>query len=353
MTVAEALRHLDPAWIDRVLRESGHSQSPLRDLRVEPVAFTGATTDMARLHLSYQGSGGGPSSMIAKTKGTKEVQLQIDQAVGLFGRESHVYGALADRLPVAMPTCYHAGDGDDAPLLLEDLGGLRMGDQIGGLEVDDAQRILESLADLHARFWESPAVEEPWLLSHAGGLYPQLIKQLVGSGMPALEERHRGTVPDAVLDAIVAAAPNWDDLVVAASQGPPTLVHNDCRLDNVFFTGDGDPVFIDWQVVSRTRGTQDVANLLAGSMDPDVLDGEWQRLLQRYHERLVGNEVSGYSLEQATEHYRQNVFFPLSAGIALIGSMDIGDGRGLGDIIVARCLRHIEAIDAIDTLVAR
>jgi aminoglycoside phosphotransferase (APT) family kinase protein len=167
-----------------------------------------------------------------------------------------------------------------------------------------------------------------------------------------LTARHAGNASDEVIAAVVATAPKWDVLLGAASQGPQTLVHNDCRLDNLFFGADDTPIFIDWQVVSRTRGIQDVANLLAGSMDADTLAAQWERLLRRYHERLVGHGVRGYSLDQAIEHYRQNVFFPLAAGIALVGSMDIGDGRGLGDAVIARCLQHIQAIDAIDTLAA-
>jgi hypothetical protein len=50
------------------------------------------------------------------------------------------------------------------------------------------------------------------------------------------------------------------------------------------------------------------------------------------------------------EHYRQNILYPLGAGMALIGVMDIGDGRGLGDAIIVRCLNHIDELDAFAAL---
>lgn len=353
MTVAESLRHLDAGWTEKVLREGGHAHAAVTAVEVEAVAFTGATTDMARLRITYAEPDAGPASAIAKIRGVSDVQRQMDGVLGLFDREARFYRDFAGQVPVAAPRCWHVGDGDTTPLLLEDLGALRMGDQMDGVSVTDAEALMVSLAGLHAAFWGSDRLGEPWLLVHDSGLYPQLVTQLVSSGAPALRERYAGTVSDRVLDGVVEAAPKWAEILGTASSGPQTLVHNDCRLDNVFFADDGTPVLIDWQVLSRTRGTQDVANLLAGSMDPADLAANWERLVGLWHERLTGAGVTGYSLDEAIQHYRQNVFFPLGAGMALLGVMDIGDGRGLGDAIVTRCLRHIEDVDAFAALEGR
>lgn len=353
MSVAEALRNLDAGWADQALRDGGHSRSTVTDLQVEAVPFSGATTDMARLRLSYADPGAGPATAIAKVRGSTDVQRQMDGALGLFEREARFYATFADQVPVASPVCYHVGDGDHTPLLLQDLGELRMGDQMDGLALADAEALMVSLAELHAAFWQSENVEAPWLLRHDQGLYPALVTQLVSSGVPALHDRFAEQVSDTVLAQVAAHAPKWDQILRIGAEGPPTLVHNDCRLDNVFFDHEGTPVLIDWQVLARTRGTQDVANLLAGSMDPEDLALHWERLLRVWHDRLCAAEVTGYSFDQAVAHYRQNVFFPLGAGLALIGMMDIGDGRGLGDAIITRCLRHIEQVDAFAALEGR
>lgn len=351
MSVAPNLQRIDATWLSGILREGGHSAAEVGQVLVEPVAFTGATTDMARLRLSYEDSGlAGPATLIAKIRGTKDVQVQMDQAMGLFAREAQFYAEFADRVPVGAPACYHVGDGDETPLLLEDLGAMRMGDQMQGISLADAEATLDVLADLHSRFWGSPELDAPWLVSPASGVYAGMITQLVSSGAAALTQRYAGQVPDPVISAVLQAAPNWGDVLSACAEGPPTLVHNDCRLDNLFFGPDGAPHFIDWQIPARTRGTQDVGNLLAGSMSSDDLAGNWERLLRRYHDRLVAGGVSGYSFDECVQHYRQNVIYPLGAGMALIGIMDIGDGRGLGDAIVVRCLKHISELDSFGAL---
>lgn len=351
MSVADSLQRLDVDWVEDVLRRGGHTQADLASLEVEPVVFTGATTDMARLRVRYSDSGRpGPDTLIAKIRGVNEVQRGMDDAMELFAREARFYTTLADKVPTRTPTCFYVGDGNQTPLLLEDLGGLRMGDQMQGLSVADAEAAMDALADLHALFWESDTLQAPWLVSPAEGAYAAMITQLVSSGAPALAARFEGQVPDNVIESVVDAAPQWGTVLARCADGPQTLVHNDCRLDNMFFDHDGVPVFIDWQVPARTRGTQDVGNLLAGSMNSDELADNWEQLLRRYHARLLGAGVAGYSFDECLDQYRVNILYPLGAGMALLGVMDIGDGRGLGEAIVLRCLKHIADLDSFGAL---
>jgi len=347
----ETLERLDRTWVDRVLREGGRSQGTVAGVRIEQVALSGATTDMARLHISYvESDATGPQSLVAKIRGAKPVQVQMDQAMGLFDRERRFYTEFADHVPVNTPALFYGGDGDTTPLLLQDLGGMRMGDQQHGLSVEDAAAMMDTLAALHAKFWRSPELSAEWLVSPTEGLYCQMIAQVVGSGAPAVAERFSGRVSDATLAAVTAAAKDWSRVLTRCAEGPQTLTHNDCRLDNIFFDGSGTPYLIDWQVPATTRGTQDVANLLAGSMNIDDLADHWEGLVSRYHDGLVAGGVSDYSRQQCVEHYRQSIIYPLGQGMALLGALDTGDGRDLGEISVLRCLKHIEALDAFTTL---
>ena len=348
--VAASLAALDAAWFGRVLREGGHCSAKVSAVAVEPLKFTGATTDMARVRLHYAGTGTpGPASLIAKIRGADEFRAGMDAVMGLYAREARFYTEFAQVVPLRAPRCYHAGDGSRTPLLLEDLGGLRSGDQMQGITLTDAQRVMDALADLHAAYWGSRAAAANWLVQPASGAYAGLIVQLVGSGVDQLCRRFQGRVPKKVLDAVARLAPRWGDVLRAGAEGPQTIAHNDCRLDNLFFDSLGEPVFVDWQIIARTRGTQDVGNLLAGSMDIDALDRHWEALLRRYHQRLCANGVGGYGWDECRAHYRQNIVYPLGAGIALLGQLDIGDSRGLGDAIILRALHHGAALDAFDS----
>jgi hypothetical protein len=275
----------------------------------------------------------------------------MDAAMGLFAREARFYATYATEVPVAVPRCYHIGDGDTTPLLLEDLPDLRMGDQLEGVALADAERLIELLADLHAHYWRRVSGDDVVLVAPGEGAYAAMIAQLVQSGAAAVAERFAGQADDRVLAALADNAPRWTEVLVACAEGPPTLAHNDCRLDNVFFRSDGEPILIDWQIPARTRGTADVAYLLSGSMEPDLLHSNWEPLLRRYHDRLVQRGVDGYSWEQCLQHYRGSVLYGFAPGIAMLGALDATDGRGLGAAIVLRVLRHAADVDAFGVLV--
>jgi len=311
---------------------------PVNRAEIEPVAFAGATTDLARVRLGYIDGATGPSSVIAKITGQDEA------------REARFYATFAEQVPVRAPHCFYVGDGRATPLLLEDLGHLRMGDQMDGLAIQDAERIIDALAVLHAAFWQAPALRQDWLLDPASPGFAGMVAHLVSSGSQALCDRFTGRVPDESLKAVLRHADDWQAVLARGVEGPRTIAHHDARLDNIFFDADGTPVFIDWQAVANARGTHDIALLLTQSTDVTLLREHWETLLRRYHARLADHGVEDYSWDECQRHYRQNVLYSLGAGMALLGEMDIGDGRGLGDAIVTRALHHIADINAFDAL---
>jgi Phosphotransferase enzyme family len=354
-TIPTALAALDAGWFDRALpptTDGGAPRAPVAAVSVEPLAIAGAAGELARVRLRYEAGAAGPASVIAKFRGTSPTQRAMDGALGIFDRERRFYLEAAPLLPVAAPRCHHGGDGHRTPLLLEDLCSLRTADQVTGLPLKDAERLMDVLGDLHAAFWEQPIPGGPeWTVSLSDPTFAGMLTQLVTSGVPALRQRYEGRVPAGLLTSIEDAAPGWATVLARCDEGPRTLVHNDCRSDNIFFRPGGEPVFIDWQLPAHSRGTQDVAYLLSGSLEPGLLREHWEPLLARYHRRLGTLGVLGYSWEQCVVHYRQSLLYTLGPGIALLGAMAIaGDERGLADTLVLRTLTHAADLDAFGTL---
>jgi hypothetical protein len=339
-----------PQWLSDVLGTA------VAGVETEPLTVASAAGELARLSLTYEEAGkAGPATIIAKAPGSTDIQRLMDAAMGLFARERFVYGELAGALPVRLPRCYHPGDpAKEEPMLLEDLRGLRMGDQVAGLDRADAERLVDTLADLHAAFWEAgpPGGDRAPLVSWTDPIMGAMLTQLVTSGVAALRERYEGRVPQGVLDAIEKTAPDWATVLQRCAEGPQTFVHNDFRLDNIFFGPDGEPVVLDWQLAGRCRGTQDLAYLLSGSMATEALRECWDELVQRYHARLSAAGVVGYDLEQCRFHYRQSLLYTVAPGIAMLGQMQIGggDARGLADTLILRTLTHAAELDAFGTL---
>lgn len=343
------LRDLDPAWIQHCLRGAGLDGVEVTDVRAEPMAIAGAMADMARLRLGYaRVVDGAPPTLIAKIRAADEQRQALDLAMGLFAREAHFYAGFASSIPARSPRCYGVGDGSTTPLLLEDLADLRIGDQVAGLRVSDAEHALAALAALHAQYWEDLPADREWLASPTDPAFAGAIVQMVTSGAAELGARYRERVPDGVA-AIERLAPHWGEVLTRCAEGPQTLIHNDCRVDNIFFDG-ASPVFVDWQVPAVSRGVQDVGNLLAGSMDITDLREHWERLVRHYHAHLVDHGVRGYGVDECLEHYRQTILYPVGQGMALLGVLDRGDDRGLAEAAVLRPLLHCTDLDSFSTV---
>lgn len=319
-----------------------------------PIAVASAAGSLARAELSYATEGSGPRFVILKGRGDGDNQRVMESAMGLSAREQLFYSRIAAEIPVAVPQCYFVDEvGGPEPLVLEDLAHLRAGDQVAGLTMTDATRLIDALALLHARYWdaEPPGDDPDRLISWTDPAIAGMITTLVCSGLDNLRARYSGRVREHILDAVEAAAPEWHKVLARCAEGPQTFVHNDFRLDNIFFTADGGPVVIDWQLAGCSRGTQDVSYLLSGSMTEDTLRDSWRDLLGRYHTGLVAHGVRGYSFDQCLLDYRQSLLYTIAPGIAMLGQMQLaGDKRGLADALVLRTLVHADELDAFGTL---
>jgi hypothetical protein len=248
---------IGPGWLTDVLRAAGVTKAAVWHIETHPLGVASAAGELARLSLTFEPMRQpGPVTIIAKAPGRGPTQRAMDAAMGLFARERFVYAELASALPVRLPRCYHVGDqGKNEPMLLEDLGALRAGDQVTGLDQADAERLIDVLAELHAAFWESgpPGGDPSRLVSWTDPALGAMLTQLVTSGVAALRQRYAGRAPAPILTAIAEAARDWAAVLRRCAEGPQTLVHNDFRLDNIFFQPDGQPVIIDWQLAGRCR----------------------------------------------------------------------------------------------------
>ena len=343
-----ALAHIDLDWLSSSLRENGHADAEITHVDVEPLAWSGLTTDLGRLNVTYAAGGAGPTSMVAKARARDDGRKQVDAALGIYGRELRFYTDLAAEIPVRVPQAYAIGDGDANPLVLEDLSDHQRGDQVAGMSVADAELVLDALAVLHSRYWGSDTLELDWLSRPNDPVYVGMSQQLIQSGVPAFDDRLAPGLPAEVVADIHDATGRWQVVADVFVTGPHTLVHNDCRLDNLFMTADGTPIFIDWQTIAATRGSQDLANLLGGSMSASDLASEWERLLRRYHDGLTAGGVAGYSFDECVLHYRQNIIYPLCQGVGLMGPY--GDSRGVGQKIVERLIGHVIELDSFGAL---
>ncbi|HVW31678.1 MAG TPA: phosphotransferase [Acidimicrobiia bacterium] len=347
------LAKVTPEALTAVLAGSDPQLGPVVDVVVEPLGIEGAFCDLARLRLTYGPSGTpGPASVVAKVPKEAPAVRAMGSAIGLYDRERRFYAELAADVPVRVPVCYHPGDGGigEVPMLLEDLGGLRPGDQVAGLDLDEAGTVIDRLAALHAARWGSPMPGGEWLCSLDDPAFSAGIVGLVGSGVDTFEARFAGRLPAAARTAAASAARHFGPYLDRCRSGPLTLAHFDARADNWLFDASGEPVLIDWQTAASIRGVHDVAYVVAASLATDLQGDHWQSLLRRYHDRLGHGGVTDYPWTDCLAHYRRHVAYASLLSLALLGSAEIGSerGRALADAVILRGIGHAAEIGAYD-----
>lgn len=346
---------IDPAWVTEALRASGYPDARVTDVVAEQISTGGAWCDIRRLVLRYEHPADGlPASLIAKAPRNGPAR-PAGSALGLFDREMRFYGELAADVPLRLPRCFHPGDGDlgTEPILLEDLTSWSAGNQLAGLTLDQTRAVLSDLAGMHAKFWNSPRLAaQDWLLRIDAPAHIAVMEQMAAAGIDPLRERFQDTVElDAMRRGLEVCRRFGDVLRSIGESEPKTLVHEDFRLDNFLFGPDGERLVLDWQVPSFARGVHDVAYLLTGSLQADLLSAHWETLLRHYHDELLARGVTDYPWDALLPHYRQNVLysfiFPLALASAL--SIDSEQGAELGEVMVGRVFRHADEVDAYAT----
>jgi hypothetical protein len=317
-------------------------------------AGTGIFGQIARLDLAVEGGDGtAPRSLVAKMACTEPANLEIAQMLGLYEREINMFEHVLDETPIRTPLCHAAVRGIDGRflLLLEDLSvDYDVGDQIVGATFEQAERVVETLAAMHARWWQRPELSAmDWLPIPNAPQYVAAVPDIYRAGLAVLETEWADRVPPAAIDVARTIDPRFEELLHRTAGGPATLIHSDTRLDNIFFERSGDGVaVIDFQLALQGRAVADVAYLVGTSLPHELGRERWEELLRHWHAAVVDLGVSGYAFDDALRHYREAAMYYLSGAMSLIGTFDAGNDRGaaMAEAYSTRILNHVVDIDA-------
>jgi len=385
--IPQSVEELGAAWLTEALGASGLLGSGrVRGVEAERLGEgEGFMGDVYRLHLDVEDAPPAtPTSLIAKIP-TKLMDSRVEgEMIRIYERELRFYAELSDGFPVRVPRCWlgamdpnPAGPQADARierlvdraplwlircllwlgrllvrlaprrylLLLEDLAPARVGDQVAGCNDAQLDLAVTTLASMHAHFWRSAQIEAlPWVSRIDAA--PRVIWLYHVQGRPAFEQAFGDR-----LTPRVRRLGRWlDDHGSAAMQrfveSPPTLLHGDYRLDNLFYTEEGGLIVADWQVACQGPGAYDLAYLLSGTLAPEVSAAHERAWVRRYHDCLLAGGVADYDLETCTRDYERALVLLLSRLISSIPRVDATNerGRALQSAWVDRMIARIEAL---------
>ncbi len=350
---------LDAGWYTRALRSTGTitDDAEVVEAEAEQIGVgVGILALLWRVHLTYAPADAGPASAVLKLPHTLAESRHLADAFRFYEREVRFYEQAATSSPLRTAARYASafdeGGSGDFVLLMEDLGGRVVHDQLAGCPPEDAERDLRALAVHHAAWWDSTELATfPWAIRVCDPPNPQALVPALRQSWPIIERGFAHVLRGPMLH----AARRLPDVVVPLmerlSEPPVTLLHGDHRLDNLFFprTGDTDDVAVlDWQITGTGRGAYDLAYFLSQSLVPEARKGAEHDLVTAYHTTLVEHGVRGYAFGDCWEDYRLATLFvsvyPLNAG-----SVDLVNARAV-ELFTAMLDRSVSAILDLDAL---
>ena len=329
-------------WLNERL---GDGFGDVAEVRCEHIGEgVGILGEVARLHLSYADRSSGPSTVIAKCQSLFEDNIFIAQMMGFYAREVNFYSELADQLVMRVPTCHIAevaAEGAPFVLVMEEVTGATLIDQLVGATKEETERIVKTIAVLHARFWDNDALMAlDWLPPMNNDLY-KAAGGLLEANWPGFVETWSDKVPPEVLGWCEQLKSRNAEMVdYCATWTPQTYAHTDVRADNFLFGGSAgaDTVTVlDFQLSTRHVGAWDVANFLGASVTIENRRAWQSDILATYHAELERLGVTGYSFDELTFHYRMCSMHRALAQIA-VSNLDPGNdrGRALLDAMITR-----------------
>lgn len=323
--VPRTLEQLTPEWLTEALG------AEVTDAQVIAIAEgEGFMGRLGRVTLTYAGGAeAGPASLVAKLPTDEPGAVALGQMLRVWEREARFYLDLAGRLPVRTPRCYYAdGDHDSGifAMLLEDLSPYDCGDQLVGASPDQAAAAVQWLARFHAA--ESGGGHSAgldWMPATATDPMYQGLGPMLEAVFPGFVDTFGALLPPGTAGWVEQMIPRWNESM-AEQLLPPTLVHADFRIDNLFFDRAGDElevVAIDWQAIALGEGLYDLAYFLGGSV-PTPQRRETERALVAGYGRTLrdlGVDVPGDA--ELFDHYRRAVLLAMTVGALLMGQLDL------------------------------
>jgi hypothetical protein len=328
--VPRSADEVDAAWLTAALHPAAGSSARVVGVDAHPVGVgMGLLGQLRRYSLTWE-DGQGPPSVVAKFPAPGDKSRGLAEALDMYPREVGFYRDLSSSVDLALD-CHVAVIDEpthDFVLVLEDMGGATTIDQLDGCPLDQAERVVIALADLHAGHWDEAGLDAaPWL----GRLVDQCLPTEIATAMRACWPGVRDELGDDLGPTVLALGDGLADaiprLTEALSRPPVTLTHGDVRLDNMFFDDADGLRLCDWQLTGRSRGMRDLAYFVTQSLTArDRLAAEAD-LVGRYLARLAARGVRGYDDRTAWDDYRAGTVFGFSYAVVALGGLDQVDDR--------------------------
>ncbi|MGB5546331.1 MAG: phosphotransferase [Polyangiales bacterium] len=273
----------------------------------------------------------------------------------MYLNEVRFYREIRPQLSIEAPECFgsvfdekHRTFG----VLMENLGlrGARFPNALTSVDLDEIRGLVSTLAALHARFWQSPALDSEldWLATPvSGGMYP--VFQALGLDLIRNQVETNAYKAELIMPLGKTVDELWDALCKAQeilASGPQTLLHGDPHIGNSYLLPGARGGFFDWQLMVKGLWAHDFTYLMTTGLSTEDRRAHERDLLGFYLDELERRGVhSPPRPDEAWLRYRQAAIWGLVIGWLITPTENYGEA-----ITVANISRLVAAVQDLETL---
>lgn len=310
-----------------------------------------STADRALLELEYT-----PGSMADLPP---RALLKLPRDIGsdikaIYINETRFYLRLGKEVPVETPRLlggvYDPGS-EHFGLLLEDitLRGATFPNVSQRISLEQVEAIVDMLAALHARYWQSPRFDADlsWVEAHVDGPVSELMNNFACLVIQSEIEENRFKHDLVSKIRMTDAEMREGTQKLQRHQGtlPQTLLHGDTHLGNTYVLPGGRVGLIDWQLTVRGYCVHDVSYIIVTALSVDLRRKHERELLQRYLARLAEFGVKEPpAFDVFWKEYRRSIMWGIYTGWLTTSVVNYG-----WEITVVNLFRLLTAFEDLET----
>ncbi|MFZ9707350.1 MAG: phosphotransferase [Ilumatobacteraceae bacterium] len=346
-----------PTSIDEVTAKwmsdaTGWNVSSLRNEMIG--VGVGVASAVYRSHLTGTGC---PSSVITKMPAVDPNAAFTSTVLRMYIREVKFFKTLAKDMPFRVSKSFYGEVNEETSqfaMVVEDLGKMRIVDQVKGMSVADARRAVDGLAAMHAKWWgkADALAADGTTISLGDPIYPAIVPMVFAEGWEKCTKEIK--MPESIMQVGPKFGEHVAPLLASLAKGPNTLAHGDYRADNILFGANDELTVLDFQLIGTGIGAYDLAYFVTQSITADDASKHERELFDRWIDGLLAGGAPRDLVDKKAlwEHYRSAALFCLAYPIIASRGMDLQDKRSfeLVDCMNTRFDRAVRELNLVSLL---
>ncbi len=313
-------KDLTPEWFTSILRLSGGNH--VKSVELQPLGESYSVSgEIYRARLTYSNkTQDNPESVVLKIPQPRN--LRTTWLLDAYRYEVEFYRTLAPNVGIPVPKHIYSDidpETCDYVLVIEDFpDSTNVRDETGATK-EQAYKLLEYMARLHASHWSSPEIPGHKILSIENSI--TYLNSVLPHSTPVFLSRLNRYILPEEMEIFQALPKGFTTVVEPLLRAPKTLVHNDFAMKNILILDGGEPSFVlvDWATVWWGPGVRDLSFFIMTSVPPSMRSRGEEEFLRHYWERLGSEGVLDYSYEQMFGDYRRCVIMDMARMVSFGG----------------------------------